>query len=63
MSTFNSITIIPSTYLSFCFFTSCEKGQEDLPAEAMQGIALQDMLEEAEYWEGTKLEYTELFFR
>ena len=28
----------------------------------MQGIALQDMLEEAEYWEGTKLEYTELFF-
>ena len=28
----------------------------------MQGIALQDMLEEAEYWEGTKLEYTDLFF-
>jgi antitoxin component YwqK of YwqJK toxin-antitoxin module len=28
----------------------------------MQGIALQDMLEEAEYWEGNKLEYKDLFF-
>ena len=28
----------------------------------MQGIALQDMLEEAKYWEGTKLEYADLFF-
>ena len=40
---------------------SCEKGQE-LPDEAMQGIALQDMLGEEEYWEGTKLEYIDLFF-
>ena len=40
---------------------SCEKGQE-LPDEAMQGIALQDMLAEEEYWEGTKLEYIDLFF-
>jgi antitoxin component YwqK of YwqJK toxin-antitoxin module len=28
----------------------------------MQGIALQDMLQEEEYWEGNKLEYNELFF-
>ena len=62
MSKFYSFTISILLVLSFCFFTSCEKGQEDLPAEAMQGIALQDMLEEAEYWEGTKLEYAELFF-
>ena len=48
--------------LIICLLSSCEKGQEDLPAEAMQGIALQDMLEEAEYWEGTKLEYADLFF-
>ena len=40
----------------FCIFavtfwlTSCERGQEQLPEDAMQGIALQDMLEEAEYW-------------
>ena len=40
---------------------SCEKGQE-LPDEAMQGIALQDMLGEEEYWEGNKLEYIDLFF-
>ena len=40
---------------------SCESGQNELPAEAMQGIALQDMLAEEEYWEGTKLEYTDLF--
>ena len=52
----------------FCFFafafwlTSCERGQEQLPEDAMQGIALQDMLEEAEYWEGNKLEYKDLFF-
>jgi len=52
----------------FCIFafafwlTSCERGQEQLPEEAMQGIALQDMLEEAEYWEGNKLEYKDLFF-
>ena len=41
---------------------SCEKGQKDLPDEAMQGIALQDMLGEEEYWEGNKLEYIDLFF-
>ena len=45
----------------FCL-TSCERGQEQLPEEAMQGIALQDMLQEEEYWEGNKLEYNELFF-
>ena len=45
----------------FCL-TSCEWGQEQLPEEAMQGIALQDMLQEEEYWEGNKLEYNELFF-
>ena len=44
------------------WFTSCERGQEKLPEEAMQGIALQDMLEEAEYLEGNKLEYKDLFF-
>jgi hypothetical protein len=44
------------------WLTSCEQGQEQLPEEAMQGIALQDMLEEAEYWEGNKLEYKDLFF-
>ena len=37
------------------------KGAGKLPDEAMQGIALQDMLAEEEYWEGTKLEYTDLF--
>ena len=62
ISKFYSFTLSLLFLLSFCFFTSCEKGQEDLPAEAMQGIALQDMLEEAEYWEGTKLEYADLFF-
>ena len=45
----------------FCL-TSCERGQEQLPEEAIQGIALQDMLQEEEYWEGNKLEYNELFF-
>lgn len=45
----------------FCL-TSCEQGQEQLPDEAMQGIALKDMLQEEEYWEGNKLEYNELFF-
>jgi len=62
MSKFYFFTFPLLFILSFCFFTSCEKGQEDLPAEAMQGIALQDMLEEAKYWEGTKLEYADLFF-
>ena len=47
-----------SAFLSLLI--SCEKGQE-LPDEAMQGIALQDMLAEEEYWEGTKLEYIDLF--
>ena len=47
--------------LIFCLLSSCERGQENLPDEAMQGIALQDMLAEEEYWEGTKLEYTDLF--
>lgn len=47
--------------LLLCFLNSCEKAQDDLPAEAMQGIALQDMLAEEEYWEGTKLEYNDLF--
>ena len=42
--------------------TSCERGPEQPPEEAMQGIALQDMLHEEEYWEGNKLEYKELFF-
>jgi antitoxin component YwqK of YwqJK toxin-antitoxin module len=42
--------------------TSCERGPEQPPEEAMQGIALQDMLQEEEYWEGNKLEYKELFF-
>jgi antitoxin component YwqK of YwqJK toxin-antitoxin module len=45
----------------FCL-TSCERAQEQPPEEAMQGIALQDMLQEEEYWEGNKLEYNELFF-
>lgn len=45
----------------FCL-SSCERAQEQLPEEAMQGIALQDMLQEEEYWEGNKLEYNELFF-
>ena len=48
--------------VSFSFFTGCEKGQEELPAEAMQGIALGDMIAEEEYWEGNKLEYNDLFF-
>ena len=47
--------------LIVCLLSSCERGQENLPDEAMQGIALQDMLAEEEYWEGTKLEYTDLF--
>ena len=46
---------------TFCL-TSCEREQEQPPEEAMQGIALQDMLQEEEYWEGNKLEYNELFF-
>ena len=48
--------------VSFSFFTGCERGQEELPAEAMQGIALEDMIAEEEYWEGNKLEYNDLFF-
>ena len=62
MSKFYSFTLPILFLLSFCFFTSCEKGHEDLPAEAMQGIALQDMLQEGEYWEGNKLEYNDLLF-
>jgi antitoxin component YwqK of YwqJK toxin-antitoxin module len=44
------------------FLSSCERSQDDIPAEAMQGIALKDMLEEEEYWEGNKLEYKDNFF-
>ena len=54
--------IILFSSLAFIALTSCESGQEELPDEAMQGIALQDMLGEEEYWEGNKLEYKELFF-
>ena len=61
MKLINYFTFNVCLALYSILFTSCEKGQE-LPAEAMQGIALQDMLAEEEYWEGTKLEYSDLFF-
>ena len=51
-----------TTLIVLLFTTSCERGQENTPAEAMQGIALQDMLAEEEYWEGNKLEYQDNFF-
>ena len=51
-----------TTLVVLMFTSSCERGQEDMPAEAMQGIALQDMLAEEEYWEGNKLEYQDNFF-
>lgn len=56
-----SIIAFPVAFLSH-LFTGCESSQNDLPPEATQGVALQDMLAEEEYWEGTKLEYTDLFF-
>ena len=61
MKLINYFSINVCLALYSILFTSCEKGQE-LPAEAMQGIALQDMLAEEEYWEGPKLEYSDLFF-